>query len=65
MINNKNKEIVIIGGANGSGKTTFAYSFLHYNNKYEYLNVDEIAREISPTNLETARLSAGKEFLKA
>jgi len=31
---------------------------------YDFINVDEIAREISPYNLENARLKAGKRFFK-
>jgi predicted ABC-type ATPase len=31
---------------------------------YDFINVDEIAREISPDNLENARLKAGKRFFK-
>ena len=38
-----NKEVIIIAGANGSGKTTFAKKFLE-TFKYEFLNADEIAK---------------------
>lgn len=57
------KEVIIIAGANGTGKTTFAK---YYSEKYPYdfINVDEITREISPDNLENARLKAGKLFFK-
>jgi predicted ABC-type ATPase len=44
------KEIVIIAGANGSGKTTFART---YKEKYPiaFINADEIAKEISPKDI--------------
>lgn len=59
------KEIVIIAGANGSGKTTFART---YEEKYPiaFINADEIAKEISPKDIENpqVKVMAGKIFLK-
>jgi len=53
------KELLIIAGPNGSGKTTFAKVFLK-ENKFEFLNADEIAKEKrTKTNI-----SAGKEYFK-
>ncbi len=40
------KEIVIIAGANGVGKTTFARVFLR-EYAYEFLNADEFAKSLS------------------
>ena len=57
------KELIIIAGPNGSGKTTFANDFLT-SYKAEFLNADNIARELSPNNFEKVRISAGKIFLK-
>jgi predicted ABC-type ATPase len=57
------KEAVIIGGANGSGKTTFARSF-EEKYPFEFVNADEIAKQISPNNIQSARVEAGKLFLK-
>ncbi|MFP5234276.1 MAG: AAA family ATPase [Acidobacteriota bacterium] len=58
------RDIFIIGGPNGAGKTTAARvllpEFLHERN---FLNADDIAREISPANPEAAALAAGREFL--
>jgi predicted ABC-type ATPase len=45
--NKDKKQVVIVAGANGSGKTTFARKFL-YVTKYKFLNADEIAKELSP-----------------
>jgi predicted ABC-type ATPase len=63
MMRSSMKEVIIIAGANGTGKTTFAR---YYSEKYPYdfINPDDIAREISPDNLEHARVKAGKRFFK-
>lgn len=55
--------MVIIAGANGSGKTTFARS---YSTKYplEFINADEAARKINPGDMYSARLEAGRYFFK-
>lgn len=53
------KELLIIAGPNGSGKTTFAKVFLK-EKKFEFLNADEIAREKkTKTNI-----AAGKEYFR-
>jgi len=58
-----NKEIIIIAGGNGVGKTTFARAFLQEYD-YEFLNVDEIAKSLSPKNPSEKKISAGKLFFK-
>lgn len=57
------KEIVIIAGANGSGKTTFARSF-EEKYPFAFINADEIAKEISPVDIENiqVKVKAGKIF---
>lgn len=57
------KFLFIIAGANGSGKSTLASELLP-EEKLKFLNADEIAKEISPNNLESVRISAGKEVYK-
>ncbi|MGI9054895.1 MAG: AAA family ATPase, partial [Pyrinomonadaceae bacterium] len=57
------KEIVIIAGANGVGKTTFARAFLREYD-YEFLNADEIAKSLSAENPQEKKISAGKLFFQ-
>jgi len=40
------KQLIIIGGANGTGKTTFAKPFVKEKN-FAFLNADEITKELS------------------
>ena len=58
------KEVVIIAGANGSGKTTFARSF-EEKYPFAFVNADEIAKEINPKDIENpkVKIKAGKRFL--
>lgn len=53
------KELLIIAGPNGSGKTTFAKAFLK-EKKFEFLNADEIAKEKKTKTI----IAAGKEYFK-
>ncbi len=52
------KELIVVGGANGSGKTTFAKKILEETD-FEFLNADEIEKELG-----ISKLQAGKEFFK-
>ncbi|MGI8788098.1 MAG: AAA family ATPase [Pyrinomonadaceae bacterium] len=56
-MNVSNKEIVIIAGANGVGKTTFARAFLQEYD-YEFLNADEFAKSLSAENPQKKKIRA-------
>ncbi|MHC5763253.1 zeta toxin family protein [Nostoc sp.] len=57
--------LYIIGGANGSGKTTAALQILPYFLKvFEYVNADEIATGLSPFNPESVAIQAERLMLE-
>ena len=58
-----NKEILIVAGGNGVGKTTFARAFLQEYD-YDFLNADEIAKGLSAENPSAKKISAGKLFFQ-
>ena len=58
------KEIVIIGGPNGAGKTTTARTLLPaFFSEYEFLNADEIARDLNSLDVQAAAFAACKVLL--
>lgn len=63
--NDLTKEVVIIAGANGSGKTTFARSF-EEKYPFAFVNADEIAKEINPKDIKNpkVKIKVGKRFLR-
>jgi len=57
--------LYIIAGPNGAGKTTAAYTLLPEVMKTkEFVNADEIARGLSPFNVESVAFEAGRLMLK-
>ena len=63
MQTNNQPSVIIIAGANGSGKTTFALEYLQ-ENTLPFLNADEIAKELNSENVGAVQLSAGREYFK-
>ena len=62
-MNNKSKILYIIAGANGSGKSTLAEVLLK-EKELDFLNADEIAKEIAPDAINSVPVSAGKEYFR-
>jgi predicted ABC-type ATPase len=62
---NDGKDIFILGGPNGAGKTTAAEVLLPRKLRIDaYLNADEIARQISPKDVEAAAFAAGRQMIE-
>jgi predicted ABC-type ATPase len=60
-----NKNVYIIAGPNGSGKTTFAKKFLpNYVNCPHFVNADLIAQGLSPFSPRLVAIKAGKLVLE-
>jgi len=55
--------LYIIAGANGSGKTTFAKEFSNKKN-LDFINADEIAKELDSENITKYKIQAGKLFFQ-
>lgn len=61
----KNKNVYIVGGPNGSGKTTFAKIFLpEYAKCPNFVNADLIAQGLAPFEPRSAMIKAGKLMLQ-
>jgi len=59
------KNLYIISGCNGAGKTTASYTVLpEILNCREFVNADEIARGLSPFNPNSVAIEAGKLMLQ-
>lgn len=59
------KDIVLLGGPNGAGKTTASRVLLpEFFEENEFLNADEIARQIAPEDPESVALAAGRELIE-
>ena len=59
------KRIILLGGPNGAVKTTTARVLLpEFFELHPFLNADDIARGISPQNVEAAALAAGRLLIE-
>lgn len=59
------KNLYIISGCNGAGKTTASYTVLpEILDCREFVNADEIARGLSPFNPESVAIEAGRLMLR-
>ena len=60
------KNVIIIAGPNGSGKTTFAREYLQDSEISEYISADAIAERLvsDPADLDSVKIQAGRLFIK-
>lgn len=59
------RQLYIIGGCNGAGKTTASYTVLpEILNCREFVNADEIAHGLSPFNPESVSIEAGRLMIR-
>ncbi len=56
-------ELIIVGGANGAGKTTFALEYASRHNCL-YLGADAIAAELAPNMPELVPVAAAQELMR-
>ena len=59
------KNVVVVAGPNGSGKTTFVSEYLH-DADIEYISADALAEDLVSTaeDLDKAKIQAGRLFFK-
>ncbi|MFV0554172.1 MAG: hypothetical protein ACK5LR_05655 [Mangrovibacterium sp.] len=61
---NFNKNLYVIAGCNGAGKTTASYTILpEILHCKEFVNADEIAKGLSPFQPESVAFEAGRIML--
>ena len=59
------RDLYIISGCNGAGKTTASYTVLpEILQCKEFINADEIAKGLSPFNPESVAIEAGRLMLQ-
>ena len=57
-------ELIILAGPNGVGKTTFAQRNLSsFVEQGAFLNADDIARDVNPSDVEAAAINAGRRMI--
>ena len=59
----KNPQMIIVGGANGCGNTTFARELV-LSKGLNYLGADDIAFQLNPTDFDAVKIEAARLFSK-
>lgn len=57
-------EIYVIGGCNGSGKTTFALNIFPNLSNIEFVNADIIAAQLNPSNPDSVAIQASRIMIE-
>ena len=60
------KNVIVVAGPNGSGKTTFAAEYLQDSEISEYISADAIAERLvsRPEDMEKVKIQAGRLFIQ-
>ena len=60
------KNVIVVAGPNGSGKTTFAAEYLRDSEVSEYISADAIAERLvsRPEDMDRVKIQAGRLFIK-
>ena len=60
------KNVIVVAGPNGSGKTTFAAEYLRDSEVSEYISADAIAERLvfRPEDMDRVKIRAGRLFIK-
>ena len=60
------KNVIVVAGPNGSGKTTFAAEYLRDSGVSEYISADAIAERLvsRPEDIDRVKIQAGRLFIK-
>ena len=57
-------ELMVLAGANGVGKTTFArFNLATFIDQQAFLNADDIAQDANPSDVEAVAIEAGRRML--
>ena len=60
------KNVIVVAGPNGSGKTTFVSEYLRESEISEYISADAIAERLvsSPEEMDSVKIQAGRLFIQ-